>query len=220
MSLSQAPVQVLHDISVPIFPGMPIYPGDPGVVFEPAMEMCGGALANVTKIHIGSQTGTHFDTPNHILNNTETVEKLPLSACYGPAQVIYIPDSVQAIDTQTLQQYEIGSCPRLLLKTRNSAFWSSHPTEFQKDFAALTEDGAEYLAAHRIELVGIDYLSIELFHSEGLKAHKALLEKNILILEGLNLSLISPGFYTLMAFPVLYQGLDGAPTRAVLMEER
>lgn len=210
-------VQTLIDISVPITPVMPTFPSDPGVAFEPAMQIACGQPANVTHLHIGSQTGTHYDTPHHILNNGVTVEQLDLSACYGSAQVIAIPETVQAIDHALLTTYDLAGCERLLLKTRNSAYWHTHPQVFQPNYAALTGDAAAYLVEQGIRLVGIDYLSIELYGAPSLDAHTTLLENNILILEGLDLSAVEPGRYTLSAFPVNYHGLDGAPTRAVLI---
>lgn len=208
----------LIDISVAVSPEMPIYPGDPEVRFETPFSIESGDIANLTCLHLGAHTGTHFDAPHHILNNNQTVKDIPLSACYGPIQVINIPDDIQAIDAAVLQNYELSRCERLLLKTRNSAFWQSHPHTFRTDYAALTEDGATYLAALGIQLVGIDYLSIELYHAPpGLKAHRALLEKNIAILEGLNLADVPSGTYTLAAFPIRYDDLDGAPARAVLI---
>lgn len=206
------------DISVPIRPGMPIYPGDPGVSFEPALDMACGGAANVTRVSLGSQTGTHYDTPHHILNNGVTIDQIPLETCYGPALVVEIPEPVQAITEAVLAQADLAGCERLLLKTRNSRFWQASPTEFREDYAALTPDGAQYLAQQGVRLVGIDYLSVELYEASGLDAHKALLGKNVLILEGLNLSAVLPGWYTLAAFPINYHGLDGAPTRAVLFK--
>lgn len=209
----------LIDISVPIHPDMPVFPGDPGIHFEPALDMSCGGAANVTRLHIGSQTGTHYDAPHHILNNGVTVDQIPLDHCYGPALVVEIPETVQAIDEAMLRNVDLARCSRLLLKTRNSRFWQETPTVFRNDFAALTGDGADYLAKNGVKLVGIDYLSIELFGQPDLAAHKALLGKQVTILEGLNLTHVQPGWYTLVAFPVLYQGLDGAPTRAVLVKE-
>ncbi len=205
------------DISVPVFPQMPVFPGDPGVQFESVLAMDRGDVANVACLHIGSQTGTHYDTPHHILNNGMTSEQIPMSACYGPAQVIEIPADIQSIDVPLLQQADLGACPRLLLKTRNSSFWQSHPNTFRQDYAALTPEAAAYVASFNLQLIGIDYLSIEPFGSKTLQVHQTLMAHNILILEGLNLAAIAPGFYTLVAFPVFYQGLDGAPTRAILL---
>jgi len=208
----------LFDISVPIFPGMPIYPGDPAVVFEPALDISCGDPANVTQLHLGSQTGTHFDTPHHILNNGKTVESLSLDACYGPARVIEIPPEIQAITAEVLQRYDLTGVTRLLLKTKNSGFWQTHPETFRTDFAALTEDGAQYAVSLGLRLIAIDYLSIELYDSPDLKAHQVLLTHDMIILEGINLASVKPGDYLLMAFPIKYQGLDGTPCRAVLVE--
>src|SRR5690606_15312261 len=102
---------------------MPVFPGDPGVEFLPAIDMDQGAPANVTRVMMGSQTGTHFDTPHHILNNRSTIDEIPLERCYGPALVIEIPAAIQAINAATLRQYPLVDCKRLLLKTRNSDFW-------------------------------------------------------------------------------------------------
>lgn len=212
-------VSKLIDISIPIHPHMVTYPGDPGVIFEPALDMGCGELANVSLLHMGSQTGTHMDTPHHILNNGITVEQLPLEVCYGPAHVVEIDAHIQTIDAACLEGCLPPGCERLILKTRNSLFWNDTRNTFREDYAALTEDGAALLARYGIKLVGIDYLSIELYHSTGLKAHKALLQHNIVILESLDLRQAAPGPYSLAAFPVKYHGLDGAPTRAVLISE-
>ncbi len=210
--------QTLIDISLPIFPGMVTYPRDPTICFKDAKDIGCGDAANITEISIGSHTGTHFDTPFHILNQGFKSDGIPLDKCYGPAQVIEIPAQIQAIDKTVLAAFDLQQSKRLLLKTRNSAFWQANTPSFREDYAALTEDGAEYLVQLGIELVGIDYISIELYGTSGLKAHKALLNRNILILEGINLAQVDPGIYTLMAFPLKYQGLDGAPARAILLK--
>lgn len=209
-------VQIL-DISVPVFEGMVTFPGDPGIRVETVLSMDQGGVANVCCLSIGSQTGTHFDTPHHILNNGITIEQLSLKACYGPAWVAEVPETVQAINAEVLASLNIPPCERLLLKTRNSRFWEEYPNIFQTDYAALTEDGARFIANRQIRLAAIDYLSIELFNTPGLPAHHVLLQNDILILEGINLQAVSPGWYTLAAFPVNYKGLDGAPARAVLL---
>ncbi len=209
--------QAMIDISVPIFPEMPIYPGDPAVVFETVMDMAQGGPANVTCLHLGSHTGTHYDTPHHILNNGKTMDHVPLSRCYGPTYVAQVPDEIQAITAEVLASLDLPPCTRLLLKTRNSRYWQESPTEFRSDYAGLTGDGAAFVVAQGIELVGIDYLSIELFDSPNLEAHKTLLHHDVLILEGLNLTQVTPGFYTLSALPLAYQAMDGAPTRAALI---
>lgn len=88
-------------------------------------------------------------------------------------------------------------------------------SEFNKDFVALTVEAAEWLAKAGIGLVGIDYLSIQLFEDSS-RTHEALLEAGIVILEGLNLHGIEPGSYELICLPLAICGAEGAPARVVL----
>jgi arylformamidase len=71
-----------------------------------------------------------------------------------------------------------------------------------------------------VKLVGIDYLSIERFKSGDHAVHKALLSKEIVILEGLDLREVEPGDYELICLPLKYEGGegDGAPARTVLIQ--
>lgn len=218
MAHDTEPYRVI-DISVPIHPNMPTFPGDPGVAFESVMVMNDGAVANVTMVHMGSQTGTHYDAPHHILNDAQTAEQIPLTMCFGSALVVELPADIQQITADVLAEYVTEKTPRLLLKTRNSRFWHESPNSFKTDFAAFTADGAQWLVDHGIGLIGLDYLSIELYGAKELGAHKAFLKSGVTILEGLDLTRAKPGWYVLSAFPLKYQGLDGAPCRAVLIQD-
>ena len=68
-----------------------------------------------------------------------------------------------------------------------------------------------------VRLVGVDYLSIEQFHSGHHRTHRTLLERGVIIVEGLDLSVPPPGPYDCVVFPLRLAGLDGAPARAVLV---
>ena len=91
---------------------------------------------------------------------------------------------------------------------------------FHKDFTYLAPDGAAYLVSIGVRLVGVDYLSVEQFHSADHRTHRTLLENGIVIVEGLVLSAPPPGDYDLYCLPLLLAGLDGAPARAVLLSVR
>ena len=68
-----------------------------------------------------------------------------------------------------------------------------------------------------VKTLGMDYLSIEQFGSKDFPVHKRLLGRGVLIIEGLDLSTVSAGTYTLVCLPLNLQGVDGAPARAILM---
>ncbi len=162
--------------------------------------------------------GTHVDAPYHFLGgHTPTVEKLPLNLLIGRAYVLKLPDDVSLITVAELQKADIPPrTRRLLLKTRNSKLWSRKEKDFQTDFVALNRDAAQYLVERGIKLVGIDYLSIGPFH-QGEATHKVLLQAGVVILEGLNLSDVTQGRYTLYCLPLKLAGSDGAPARAILI---
>ena len=95
--------------------------------------------------------------------------------------------------------------------------WQSDPTKFHTDFVAVALDGAEWLIAHGIKLVGVDYLSVEQYNAPfEHPVHKNLLSNQVVIVGGLNLSAVEPGEYTLMALPLKIAGNDGAPARVLL----
>lgn len=83
-----------------------------------------------------------------------------------------------------------------------------------KDCEGFTRAQAEVLARSSIELVGISGQSVG-----DTEIHQILLRKGIVLIEGLMLDGVSDGEYTLIAAPMKLGGSDGAPVRAILIEE-
>ena len=205
----------IYDISVPIRSGMPVYEGDPGIDIQPWSALAKGDSANVSFLHFGAHTGTHVDAPAHFIEGTRKIDALSLEALIGPARVIRVPDEVAEIDPDFLAACDLDQVERILFHTRNSSFWKEG---FRKDFTHLLPEAAQILVDRGVKLVGIDYLSIEKFHSGHHRTHLALLSNDVVIVEGLNLSEIAPGDYELICLPLkIADGAgDGAPARAVL----
>ena len=206
----------IHDISVPVRTGGLVYPGNPDITIELQQAISRGAGANVSSIRFGSHTGTHVDAARHFFDDGESVDQIPLDSLIGPCIVLSFDSSLMSIGASDLAKHELKGNSRVLIRTRNSGFLTE--TEFQRDYTFLAPDGAEYLVSKGVRLVGVDYLSIEQFHSGHHKTHRTLLEKKIVIVEGLNLQDIEPGEYELICLPLRLEGLDGAPARAVLIE--
>jgi len=203
------------DISVPVVDQGLVYPGNPEIHITPHSEVSKGAGSNLSLLSFGSHTGTHVDAPKHFFDAGSTVDRLPLNALIGPAQVIAFPDDVMSVTADHLKRYTLDGMERVLIRTRNSTFITER--EFHEDFTYLAPDGAEYLSNIGVKLVGIDYLSVEQFHSGHHRTHRTLLERGIVIVEGLDFSDIEPGEYAFCCLPLRLEGLDGAPARAVLM---
>ncbi len=203
------------DISPYIEEGMIVYPGDAKFRTEPicTIERSG---CNMTKLFLGTHTGSHIDAPFHFLPDGASVDKIPLSTFIGPAQVIEVKE--KEITRKVIEERIDPDTERVLFKTENSYLLEKE--SFSKDYTYLTEDGARLLAEKGIKLVGIDYISIERFGTPDFSVHKILFKAGICILEGINLKDVRPGHYILVALPLKLKGLDGSPVRAVLIEKK
>jgi arylformamidase len=207
----------IYDVTVPIGARTPIYAGDPPAVVESAKRLSAGDSANVSKLAFGAHTGTHVDAPNHFIDGTRRVDELDLNKLMGPCRVVGVPNDVQTIEPEHFGN--IDGIERIVFKTKNSAFWNE--SEFHSDFAHISPAAANALVERGVKLVGIDYLSIERFHSGDHAVHKALLSNEIVILEGLDLRNVEPGDYELICLPLKYVGGegDGSPARAILVSK-
>jgi arylformamidase len=208
----------IYDLSVPLSSELPTYPGDPGIQISAWSSLDNGDAANVSAVNFGAHTGTHVDAPAHFLQNAKKVEALALEVLIGEAEVIEVPEELRVIDEDFVAINCQEGTARVLFKTRNSAFWTGDFADFRTDFTHLDLSAAQWLVQQRVKLVGIDYLSIEKFHSQDHAVHRAFLTHDVIILEGLNLSGVPAGKYELICLPLRLRSPlgDGAPARAVL----
>ncbi len=204
-----------QDISLPLDADLPTWPGSPGVLTTWRTSIQQGDVTNVTQLSMDVHSGTHVDAPRHFLDAGTTVDQLGLAPFVGSAVVI----DTGAAPEITAEVLAAASIPpdteRLLLRTANSSRPARAP--FREDYAALTLDGAQWLVdTCNLQLVGIDYLSIQRF-TEPPDVHRTLLGSGLAILEGLCLKDVVPGAYELVCLPLRLIDVEGAPARAILM---
>ena len=205
-----------YDVSLTISPNLPTWPGDPPILIERVSKIEEGGIANVSRMNMSVHTGTHVDAPIHFVPGGSTVEKMLLKVLIGRAFVLDVGD----VDLVTAAVLEKADLPprtrRVLLKTRNSPYWAQGNTTFQEDFGAVSADGAQFLVDRGVQLVGVDYLGVAPFN-DVIPTHQILLKAGVVILEGLNLSVVEDGRYNLYCLPLKLAGADGAPARAILV---
>lgn len=201
----------IYDVTWPISPEMAVWPGDPPVSLERVKRMEAGAKNNLSHLACSAHAGTHVDAPLHFIADGATVTSLSLEILVGPARVVALPDG-DAITASMLAPLDLKGVSRLLFKTRNSGL---PRTKFVEDFAALAGDAAQWVVEHGIQLVGVDYLSVEAFGGDG-SVHRALLGAGVVVVEGLDLSDAPPGDYVLYCLPLKLTGSEGAPARVIL----
>ena len=202
------------DISVPITDSMLVWPGDPPVRVEQISNIEQGDSHNLSLLSMSSHTGTHIDAPVHFFANGLSVDKIALENLIGITRVIEISD-IKSVEPEDLKPFNIRKGERILIKTCNSGLWRDR-TLFNKDFVYLTVETATYLKENGVSLIGVDYLSVGNDGEEGSKVHRILLGAGITIIEGLDLSSVTPGEYDMICLPLKIQNGDGAPARAIL----
>lgn len=206
----------IYDLTVPIAPDLAVYPGDPPVRIERTMELERGDNARVSQLNCSTHIGTHVDPPSHFIKDGVTLDQLPLEVLIGRARVVDV-GAARAIDAHLLQRCDLHGVTRVLFKTRNSQLWQT-PHEFHREFVYLETDAAELLVERGVQLVGIDYLSVEKFDFTEPTTHWTLLRHNVIIVEGLDLRAVAPGDYELICLPLKIKDGDGGPARVVLRE--
>lgn len=169
---------------------------------------------NVTRITLGSHTGTHVDAPWHFLPNGNTVDEEPLSKFLGEALIIDASERRGlGIRFKDLDRYSDVMRDGDILLIYTGA--ENRTTKF----AFLDISAAEWMVKNKVKCVGIDTLSVEKFGSKDAPVHKLLLSNRIGIIENLDrLKAFVNTRMFLVCLPLRLQGLDGSPARAVLFE--
>ena len=204
-------MNTLIDISPPVRPGIAVWPGDVPYSREVAYDMREGAHMTLSAIRTTLHVGAHADAPNHYAADGVGIGARDLGPYYGPCQVI----RVDIPRGERIRCAHLGVAvrqPRVLFHTGTFP----NPQHFNEDFASLSPELIEALSEQGVCLVGIDTPSVDPFVSKALESHNALRRTGMANLEGLVLSHVAPGDYTLIALPLALADGDASPVRAAL----
>lgn len=211
-------MQAVFDISLCLGTEAITYPGDPSFLMKALGSLEEGDLFQVSVMAMSVHTGTHLDTPRHLLKEGKGISDYAAEEFFLPARVLDL-GMIEVVERSDLEVYDLKKDEAILLKTKNSHTGLSRSGAFQARYTYISEDAAAYCAERGIALLGIDYLSVDPFESRDFPAHRHLLEGGIRILEGIALDQVSAGDYTLVCLPLLIKDAEAAPCRAVLIEQ-
>lgn len=200
------------DVSRTITPGGLVYPGDPPLTVTPLCTIGPGCPCNISQLNWTTHFLTHVDAPLHFVENGASLDQIPLERFAGETIVIEVTGDRISPEHVPPQAQVAGR--NLLFKTRHSAKFD--PQSFDEQHVYVTAEAAALAAERRVNMVGVDYLSVDRYGDDTYPAHRTLLGAGVLILEGLDLGNATPGRYTLTAFPLRIARGDGSPVRAVL----
>jgi kynurenine formamidase len=210
--MQQTPNGEWFDLTLPVRPGMPVYPGDPPVAFLSHNALADDGFA-VTAVRLGTHSGTHVDAPAHFLASGRTVDETPLTALVGPARVVDLGDlgHGEEIGPEQLGRLSLGD--RLLLRSGWSGQYDT--PAYYEAFPSLARGTVRKLATAGVALIGLETPSLCAEACADAAAHRELLEAGVVIIEGLTGLASLPNRAWLIALPLPLVGLDGSPCRVI-----
>lgn len=201
------------DVTRPLAAGMIQWPGDPPFQLRRIQCLAGPGTVNLGEIQTCLHVGTHIDAPLHCLPDGGDIADVPLEALCGPAVVVDVttPGPIAPAD---MGPARVSVGDRILLRTLNRHLWRE--PGFRPDYQPLSAEAAEWLARAGVRLVGIDYLSPDASADADLPVHQILLSAGVVLIEGLDLDPIRPGWYEMVALPLKIAGAEASPVRVIL----
>jgi arylformamidase len=204
---------VLRDLTLPLGPNTPLYPGDPAPALERVSDLARGDALTASELRLNLHVGTHVDAPGHFLAGGALVADLPLERFCGPARVLDLRGR-KRIEPADLAAQAPPRAQHLLLRTDNAPLLRG---PFTPSYAHLSREAAEYLAGLEPLSVGIDYYSVDPPDApEGFPAHLALARAGVPVFVCLDLGAVEPGAYRFTALPLPLCAAEASPVRAVL----
>ena len=201
----------LWDISPPIAPDSPLFPGDTAFSQQWTAQIGPGCPVNLSAITMSPHIGAHADAPLHYGVGAPTIGEVDLAPYLGPCRVIHAIDCGPLVRPEHLAHAAHGLPPRVLVRTCAKA-----PTAWSPEFAAFAPETIGWLASLGVRLVGIDSQSVDPADSKALDSHHGLLKHDLRVLENLVLDDVPAGDYELIALPLKLTTADASPVRAVL----
>ncbi len=212
------------DLTHTLHNGMPVYPGDPSPTFEPYATLAKNGV-NLTKMTLGSHTGTHLDAPRHFIENGLGIDEIPPAKLIGESYVAdlsskSIGTGINAQDLRQKLEGRIAGDDIVICYTGCSEHWGDESVS--RNYTYLTGDAANYLVSKKVRAVGIDFLSVEKFKAPEPVAHKILLSNGIFIIESLSNAVkqFVESRILLVCTPIKLLNGDGAPARVIAIPIR
>jgi arylformamidase len=205
-------MQRLWDISPPVAPGSPVFPGDTPYQQQWAATLGPGCPVNVSTLTLSPHVGAHADAPLHYDPAGRPIGAVDLTPYLGPCRVIHAIAKGPLVRWEHIAHATRALPPRVLVRT-----YQRMPADrWDPELAAYAADTIERLADAGVLLVGIDTASIDPAASKTLDSHQVIRRRGLRVLENLVLDDVPEGDYELIALPLKLMTADASPVRAVL----
>ncbi len=167
----------------------------------------------VTRLTIGTHSGTHIDAPSHVLEGMPTIDQYDPRLWFVDAQVLdFTPRGPrQEITPDELRMKVKRRGIGIVVKTGWDVQFGKE--EYYKTYPPISSQAAEFLASMEIPVLAADT-------PFTLDVHYILLKKGIPLITNLNnTTQLREGMIKLISAPLLIKGGDGAPARVLAVIE-
>ncbi len=222
------------DLSQPLHPGIPRWPGDPPPEFASvaSVQREGYFLRRFT---LGEHSGTHLNAPNSFHPGGMSVDLYPAGALVAPAVVLDVREAAAANPDFTLGSVQVSAWERqhgvvpagslVLLCTGWPAKWA-HPDRYlgldaqgTPHFPGFSLAAARFLVEQRgVAGLGIDTHGVDGGQNTAFTINRLVLEQPRLVLENLtNLDQLPPVGAVLFVGRLTLQGGSGSPAAVLAL---
>lgn len=207
---------IYYDISPLISENTAVFPGDQPYKRTVHCDVANGDGYTTSSLLTTVHLGAHTDAPNHYAADGKGIDERNLDYYLGKCQVISVTakPTPYRLTLADVEQVEIKA-PRVLFHTGSFP----NPDQWCDNFTALSAELIHHLAKNFVSLVGIDTPSVDPAEDKTLQSHHAINEHNMAILEGIVLTNVPDGIYTLISLPLKLKDADASPVRAILLPE-
>jgi len=207
---------LLYDISPKLTPRTAVFPGDTPLSQKTLLSFKAGHHLMLSALESTVHLGAHADAPCHYNSAGEDISDRDLRRYLGLCQVISVQMDKPGRITVAHVAGRMVTAPRILFRTNSFP----DPEHWREDFCSLSPELVAWLAGQGVVTVGIDTPSVDPHNSKLLESHQALFKHDLAVLEGLVLTQVPDGEYTLLALPLPLVGFDASPVRAILLPPR
>lgn len=201
------------DLTHVINEDMPVYPGTEKPVLDRKYSIKEYGFSE-TILTMFSHTGTHIDSPSHMVENGKMLESYDVDYFIGSAYILDISVKIPSVDDLKNHKSEFDNVNYIILKTNWSGKWGSE--EYYENFPVLSVEATKYLLSLGIRGFGIDAISVDPVGSEAFENHMQIFAKECIIIENLkNLDKIKDNKFEIIAMPLKLKDSDGISARVL-----
>ncbi len=213
-------IRGFYDLSVSLETYMPIWPTNPLVDIKPIGTVSRDGY-KVESYYSATHSGTHIDSPSHMLEDGLTVDRIPISSLVGEGYVIRPKLDGTEIGLESIENaWKPEYNGKIVLIHTGWDKKRAFSKEFQYDFPGLGYDTVDFLIERRPKVIGIDTLGVEPFAHSDFGVHKELLRHDMAFIEDLaGLEQRETGKkYLIAALPVKIKGGSGGMARVIALD--